>query len=44
MLLILLVVDRRIVHFVIQVSRKRPSTGQSRAPPPMRPMTASQGT
>ncbi|KAL9957421.1 hypothetical protein ACROYT_G039054 [Oculina patagonica] len=25
-----------------KVSRKRPSTGQSRAPPPMRPMTASQ--
>lgn len=32
-----------MIIFVTQVSRKRPSTGQSRAPPPMRPMSASQG-
>lgn len=32
-----------MIIFVTQVSRKRPSTGQSRAPPPMRPMSALQG-
>ena len=35
--------DNSFNIFVTQVSRKRPSTGQSRAPPPMRPMSASQG-
>ncbi|XP_022800266.1 protein phosphatase 1 regulatory subunit SDS22 homolog isoform X2 [Stylophora pistillata] len=30
------------LEFLDKVSRKRPSTGQSRAPPPMRPMSASQ--
>lgn len=38
-----LVIENCMEHFFIQVSRKRPSTGQSRAPPLMRPMSASQG-
>ena len=38
-----LVIENCMEHFFIQVSRKRPSTGQLRAPPLMRPMSASQG-
>lgn len=38
-----LVIENCMEHFFIQVSRKRPSTGQSRAPSLMRPMSASQG-